>query len=500
MKFTFVFLFGFFFFPSLYGQFWKVSELEKLGSEINSPAEESIPVFHPTRSELYFVRTFDRANRGDENDQDIWLSEVNASIYTPAKSLSALNNKLNNAVLGFSHDGNRIYLLDAYGGKKDLVKGISFSSFENNSWGTPEELKIPELSIQGSFYGFHINKSEDVIVLSYNGPASLGEEDLYISVKENGNWSAPQHLGNKINTNGFEISPFLSDSGDTLYFSSNGLGGEGDADIFYSIKGANWTDWSKPKNLGKPFNSHGFDAYFTLNNGRAYWSSNQDAEESDIYTAMILYPPPLKAVCTTIDLSSYNAMDGSCEVELTSAAEPVSYTWSNGQNGNRIENLSAGMYTVLITDDAAQQLKLECLVTGPAQPLNPVVVKEFDNKDWIYYFGYNKNKLGIGTRSLKKYLNEIEEQLKEGRSNVTIKIRSSASHVPTKSFPSNEELAQSRAENIKYDLLDYFSKTNYKSAVNVVIISTIVDGPAYENDGVRKKKYEPFQFVSLATE
>ena len=84
------------------GQFWKVSEAERLSSDINTSAEESIPVFLKSANSLYFVRTFDPSNKGGMNDQDIWYSEDINGEFQPAQNLPGLNNKLNNAVLGFS--------------------------------------------------------------------------------------------------------------------------------------------------------------------------------------------------------------------------------------------------------------------------------------------------------------------------------------------------------------------------------------------------------------
>src|SRR5690606_11298484 len=115
------------------------------------------------------------------------------------------------------------------------------------------------LSIEGDFYGFHVNEEENVIIISHNGPNSLGEEDFYVSTKSGEEWSAPVHMGNIINSVGFEIAPFLSPSQDTLYFSSNGFGGQGNADIFSAVKQGSWTDWSAPINLGDRINSPKFD-------------------------------------------------------------------------------------------------------------------------------------------------------------------------------------------------------------------------------------------------
>ena len=51
-----------------------------------------------------------------------------------------------------------------------------------------------------------------------------------------GNWSKPFNLGPKINTEGNELSPFISNDG-VLYFSSDGHGGLGALDIYFSVPG-----------------------------------------------------------------------------------------------------------------------------------------------------------------------------------------------------------------------------------------------------------------------
>jgi hypothetical protein len=54
---------------------------------------------------------------------------------------------------------------------------------------------------------------------------------------------------------------------------------------------------------------------------------------------------------------------------------------------------------------------------------------------------------------------------------------------------------------MKYDLIAYFQKLEeYKDKVNVVIVSTVVQGPEYEQDSANKEKYFPYQYVGLKTE
>ena len=73
--------------------------------------------------------------------------------------------------------------------------------------------------------------------------------------------------------------------------------------------------------------------------------------------------------------------------------------------------------------------------------------------------------------------------------------------MPTKKFESNEDLARTRAENIKCDLLEYIeNQPDLKGKVNVVIAKASVEGPVFENDASNRDKYRQFQYVRLKTE
>lgn len=351
-------------------QFWDFSTPTKLKGSINAElSEEGIPLFSTDSSILYFVRTFDAQNTGGELDQDIWRSfKQEDGSYSKSERVSELNNKYHNAIVGISSDGNTLFLLNAYVGKKDQVKGISMTKRKGNGWSLPESIVIPGLDINGNFYQFHVNEKEDVILISYTGENSLGEEDLYVITKSGTTWSAPTHMGSTINSKGYEISPFLCKTQDTLFFSSNGFGGEGDADIFYSVKQDGWSDWSKPVNLGNRINSPKFDAHFSYSGRSAYWSSNRDRELSDIYMINILYPPMLYASCASTNVSKFAGNDGSIDVTLVGGVAPFKFDWSNGFSGEDLVKLTRGAYSLTITDAIGQTATTSCSITEPTPP------------------------------------------------------------------------------------------------------------------------------------
>lgn len=400
-------------------QYIDIEEPHRLGGEVNSEADELFPVFSKETSTLYYTRVNDPESIGGMNDQDIWQSEWNGeNKYAKGQDCKELNNKYNNSIVGFNSDESIVYLINSYSGKKDLKKGISYANKKGNGWGAPKHIAIPGLDIEGDFYGFHVNKKGDVIVISYAGPKSIGEEDLYVSVKENEKWTAPIHLGSKINSSGFEISPFLSEENDTLYFSTNGQGGQGDADIFYAVRNSDsWTDWSSPVNIGPQINSAKFDAYFTISDGFFYWSSNRDSERSDIYYSTFLPPPTLMASAVGIDVSIFNGSDGSIDLTPKGGVIPYTYNWSNGSTDQDLMKLKKGTYVVEVKDAIGQVTKVTVDINETAEIIDPVIepiiepVVETSIPRTIIYFDLNSSYHNLANRkAMIAFCNTIENK------------------------------------------------------------------------------------------
>ncbi len=381
-----------------HAQFEYITEPAKLKGEVNSGTFESHPILSKDSSTIFFTRvSFDSTSKKKYN-QDIWTSKKDASgFFVKPVSITKVNNELNNSIFGISSDGNTIYLFDCYNTDKKTVSqnGFATCSKKGDTWGEIVQHKITNLIIKGNHYDFHINNDENVILISYAGPSSLGEEDLYVSFKKDNIWSEPKHLGNKINSNKYDISPFLSNGQDTLFFSSNGFGGEGDADIFFSVRqDDSWTNWSTPQNLGNKINTPKFDAYFVKNGKNLYWSSsNDDTSNDDIYTSKLISTLVAKVDKVT-NCSIYKAIDGKIDISVEGGLLPYSYVWSNGSTSEDASSLSKGQYSVSITDASGQKVELNSPISEPKEILNltagvniakivtPEVVIFFNSGSW----------------------------------------------------------------------------------------------------------------------
>lgn len=283
-------LFGFIFAFSLQAQDKKLTSTPPVSiNKINTPdLEEAVPFITLDSKRIYFTRTNDQSSSILKSNvlHEIWYANfVEAGQLEIEKAPKPLNSGLNAAVIGFNYDGSTLYLFGTYNKLFQEQKGISFSSLVNEQWSKPLKLKIPGLDIEGGFYGLYMHPSEKVLLIS---KGAEGNEDLYVSLRQTGDqWSTPISLGTVINTPDFEISPFITQDQQHLFFSRGSR--TGDTDIFHAKRlDQSWTNWSDPERLLAPINSEGFDAYFSmLPDSTIVFSSNR-AGSSDIYLAKLV--------------------------------------------------------------------------------------------------------------------------------------------------------------------------------------------------------------------
>lgn len=127
---------------------------------------------------------------------------------------------------------------------------------EINSYGDSTDLiGGPSLSFDGNYLYFFASFRE-----------GLGSEDIYYSVRDGENWSAPVNLGAPVNSSGYEGFPSISADGNTLYFVRQNFEGPQDRDlqkiwgntacysIYMSRRNPETNEWTAPVKLSYPIN------------------------------------------------------------------------------------------------------------------------------------------------------------------------------------------------------------------------------------------------------
>lgn len=259
--------------------------------KVNSQAEESMPLPYDNGDKLYFVRTYPEGSLKEKSKgQEIHSAERVDGVWREVNgNFKLLNDQGNNAVIGTSADGQTLYLFNSIHSRKRLAQGIAYIKKDSSGkWGKMREIDIPDFDLGLGHYSFHMNTDEDVLLISMSPNDTTIEEDLYVSLKgENGEWQSLINLGPTINSSGYEISPFLARDKKTLYFSSNGHEGMGDADVFVSYRiDDKWNNWTRPLNMGEPINSEAFDAYYIMGNEHeVFFTSNRNGGNSHIFSS-----------------------------------------------------------------------------------------------------------------------------------------------------------------------------------------------------------------------
>ncbi len=296
-----------------YGQYRPADFVKKAEqiTAINDDYQGMNPVLSKSGDRLWFTKLKHPESFGVENGQDVWLSERKAGEWgQPTNLLSGLNTKTNNLIIGQSN-GELVYTINFDQGGQNQLSTISVFKIHVDKYVLDHQIEMQKLGLRSEFFGFFVADDESYILISMNAESSFGKEDLYVILNEEQGWTDPIHLGARVNTAGFEMSPFMSDDNSHLFFASEGHNSYGSADIFVSARlDDTWQNWSKPLNLGPNINSEGFEAYYAQSSGQneAVFVSSKNNNLGFFYT--IEYVPTNAA-----DLSLHPSASGFIRME-----------------------------------------------------------------------------------------------------------------------------------------------------------------------------------------
>jgi len=270
---------------------------ESLNAAVNSPFDDFAPIISADGNLLYFT-----SNReGGKGGQDVWYSHRAGGQWTPAQNLTELNTPSDEGLDTFRQNGKSFYFTaDRPGGFGN--NDIYMCRRSTKGWSQPENLG-PEINSSANDANASLSADGKKLFFVSDRPGSMGGYDIWESdLGADGKWSQPKNIGEPINTDGWEGNVFIAPDGMSLYFSSNGHGGFGGADVFRSVlRGGKW---SEPENMGDRINTSGNDTYFTIpgSGDLAYMSSSRPGGKGgeDIYAVpMPMLFAPKKIVVVT---------------------------------------------------------------------------------------------------------------------------------------------------------------------------------------------------------
>jgi outer membrane protein OmpA-like peptidoglycan-associated protein len=358
----------------VYARHAAAASLDSLTENLNSRWDEQNPVLHPDGRTIYFTRANDSSNVGGPADKgDIWYAEMDANGQwgKPRHAGNVLNSALHNSMLGFSPDGNIMFLhlIRELPGGLLVLDGVGYSVRRGEAWSVIRKAPMDFYLNRSQHQSGSISKDGSVMVLSMESYASRGEEDIYVCFYKEGRWTQPVNLGDDINTAGQEMTPYLAADNRTLYFSSNGHGGQGGRDLFEATRRDDtWKSWSRPKNLGPEINSEGVELSYCIDYDKemAYCTSTRNSdgygdiravsisgiEPSDVaevdYEALVVeQPSPTPLAQAAMRGVVVNAKDD------TPLAAAISIRWDEEER-YFTTNSTTGSFEAVLPDDAGK--------------------------------------------------------------------------------------------------------------------------------------------------
>jgi len=231
-------------------------------------------------------------------------SEEN-NLGTPEKFSKSVASKYHESTPVFTKDGNTMYFTrnNFLNGKKgrDSERTILLKLYkatkEGDKWTNVTEL--PFNSNEYSCAHPALSPDEKTLYFASNMPGAMGnkkQSDIFkVAIYAGNTYGTPENLGNKINTEGRETFPYITDNNE-LYFASDGHPGLGGLDVFVTQLKEDGSVGSI-KNVGEPVNSSMDDFAFIINskNKKGFVSSNRKEDNlgyDDIYKFIENTPMP----------------------------------------------------------------------------------------------------------------------------------------------------------------------------------------------------------------
>jgi tetratricopeptide (TPR) repeat protein len=463
--------------------------------------------------------------------EDGYVSELIDGKWAASKRILIAEPHLNEAGIAMSANERDIIIYSDSTGNGDLLFAKNGTSFID-----PVELRV-DTTMNTEFWETHATFSADgnTIYFTSDRDGGYGGRDIYYMTKIDEKWSAPVNIGAPINSEFDEDGPFLSFDGKIMYFASNGLNSYGGFDLFYCKRDA-LGNWSAPINMGAPYNTTYDDVFIstTIDGKTQYFSSNREGTKGSLDIYSVQAPTnfsQITAFIGKIKTSTGEPLPEDVHLDflLTTDTDQESFkdvfyprlrdglfyarldpckTFHLKMNNPKLDSPFHEETFITECDLDYQEVYREFVYnmdTKLIEPLESVIdttgpaIAEFKNFEFLHYFDYNANRVEDNP-SLQATISSIEEQIKNGRSEITIEIQSSASKVATKTYGTNERLAQLRAENLKKGLESKIDANLLSSGkIKIEITNVIVDGPAYKGDSINISKYNSYQFVAFRT-
>lgn len=289
---------------------------------VNSEGNETHPVLTADGQVMFFSSDRARSNgsnhgRVDPNTKthyyDIYRTELQQDSTWEEPEYLNMGIRNHAKVIGSDAFGQKLIVLDDDGWTHELKT----TELWERGWTVAEPFYLDRTIPNEGEIVFFPNKNR--LIASVKMRRGEGGFDLFESALDaEGRWSKLKSLGNRVNTWGDEITPFVAADGVTVFFASNGLPSMGGLDVYRTTRNASG-GWTEPEHLGAPINSVDDDMAFVIGaKGEVgYLASRRDVKRGDLqlFEVSMNGAPSLEQEVVILSLDAEN-LDNDVQPEL----------------------------------------------------------------------------------------------------------------------------------------------------------------------------------------
>jgi Tol biopolymer transport system component len=243
---------------------------------VSTEHHEFWPVFSPNGEEFYYGMSMRTGSNAVGYNFILMMKQLN-NIWTKPK-VASFSGKYWDMEHCFSYDGKKLYFCSqrpkSGKGKPDRNLDIWVAEKTGLGWSNPTPLTTRDLG--ESIMGPSVSKNGN-LYFSGNYADPDGKWDIYLSRFINGEYQKPENLGNAINSEFHEGHVFVCPDESYVIFDSNKPGGFGKTDLYISFRGKDGS-WMKAKNMGDKINSDSYDigAFVTHDEKYLFFNSRRN--------------------------------------------------------------------------------------------------------------------------------------------------------------------------------------------------------------------------------
>ena len=466
--------------------------------------------------------------KDDDGDGNLYESRLVGELWSdPVKMGSDINTKAWETHGALSGDGNTFYFVSnrsgGFGGR-DIYRVVKLPTGE---WSKAQNLGNT-INTPYEEDGVFIHPNGRTMYFSSKGHNSMGGFDIFTSeVQADGNWSAPVNIGYPLNTVDDDVFFVTTADGKRGYFSSDKFGGYGEKDIYFvdfpGEMGAEGLAVLKGFIIPPPGEQLSpTTVLYVTDKATGEVKSYKPRQRDGVYVAIL-------APCKNYNLD-YRVNDKTihtedifveCEsayqeinkevylnpVSLDGAASIVDLPEGAPPGSKETGDPVKGGVTVVGPDSPVPPAPPIAEAVPAKEPLTDAQRKEQGEQhvtpdatfaaEFVKYHAYNETEIDVSSAQWKDFAAKVVA-LFDKQETVNVTIEASASHVPTKTYGTNDKLSNTRMEVARKALLDAV-RTAGKDPKNLLLgsVNHLVQGPKYRGDYKNTEKYGKFQFVKL---